>query len=188
MKKVLLAVIAVCGISLSVHAGGMKSGYRGFVDFSWTGYSQSITSYKWHENHYGVSTVHGYQIGPRYFVGMGFEIGRNSYLSSWYIPVFADFRADLQLGRFTPFVDCRVGWTFCDDGGFRFQPMLGYRFNFGHKFGINVGVGCTLQSYKVYSTGYYDGDYGTGSGEYVYGVSRSTRTVAGFVARVGFDF
>lgn len=186
MKKTLLSLIMLCLAALSGQSHDLKAGYRGFIEASWAIYDRSLPDLTWNENYYGISTVHGYQVDSHFFIGAGFELGRNAYLSSWYVPVFVDFRADMQLGKFTPFADCRVGWTFGNDGRARFQPMVGYRFRLGRKAGFNVGVGCTIQCYRLREAGYYDNIYGPGNG--AYGVVTSTETVAGFCARIGFDF
>lgn len=187
MKKLSLSIIGVIFLSLTLSARQPSRGYRGFIDFAWSTFSESIgDDWKVTANHYGLSTVHGYQIIPELFVGAGFELANNATASSVYLPVFADVRTDLKFGRFTPFADMRVGWAVCSDGGFRLQPMVGYRFNWGRKVGINLAVGMTLQCYKTYDysdSGWIDPD---GYQHQAYRVGH--RALAGFTLRLGFDF
>ncbi len=183
MKKFMFIIVAM-GIGLSAMSRQPSRGYRGFTDLSWSRYFWNVDGLDWHENHYGVSTVHGYQFIPQFYLGAGLEVAKNSFADSWYIPVFADFRTDWKFGRFTPFADVRVGYTLSDDGGFRFQPMVGHRFNWGRKVGVNLGIGLTLQNYK-----YYDGttDVDPDGGYIVY--SRTSRkNIVGFSLRLGIDF
>ena len=156
MKKTLLSLVVLCSAVLSGYSQDLKAGYRGFIGASWAIYDRRLPDLKWNENYYGISTVHGYQMDSRFFIGAGLELGRNTYLSSWYVPVFVDFRADMRFGKFSPFADFRVGWTFGNDGRARFQPMVGYRFRLGRKAGFNVGVGCNIQCYRSRNYGYYD--------------------------------
>ncbi len=62
--------------------------------------------------------------------------------------MFLQGRADFKLGKFTPFVDARIGYSLTDGGGIYFSPSIGYRFNWGRKLGINVGVGATIKGNK----------------------------------------
>lgn len=189
MKKVLLSVIITIMGCVTAGARDPEQGYRGFADFSLSPFHQNLYGLSWNELHYGISTVHGYQINRMLFVGAGLELGHNIDLDSSYIPVFADVRADFRFGRFTPFADMRVGWTLSDDGGFRLQPMVGYRYNWGRRVGINVGVGFTLQSYKYvdiddigWVTPMPDGSYQQ------YSYDTKHKSVMGFTVRVGIDF
>ena len=69
MKKKKFAIIALAALLVpSVAARQPQRGYRGFVDAEWSRYSRRLTDYGgWHENHWGVSTVHGYQVMPELF-------------------------------------------------------------------------------------------------------------------------
>ena len=190
MKKLALTIIGVIFLSLTLSARQPSRGYRGFIDFAWSTFSESIgKDWKVTANHYGLSTVHGCQIIPELFVGAGFEIANNATASSVYLPVFVDVRTDLKFGRFTPFADLRSGWAICNDGGFRLQPMVGYRFNWGRKVGINCAVGMTLQCYKAYD--YSDGGWANPEPDGGYQMQNPRvehKALAGFTLRLGFDF
>ncbi len=190
MKKLALTIIGVIFLSLTLSARQPSRGYRGFIDFAWSTFSESIgKDWKVTANHYGLSTVHGCQIIPELFVGAGFEIANNATASSVYLPVFVDVRTDLKFGRFTPFADLRSGWAICNDGGFRLQPMVGYRFNWGRKVGINFAVGMTLQCYKAYD--YSDGGWANPEPDGGYQMQNPRvehKALAGFTLRLGFDF
>ena len=193
MKKKKFAIIALAALLVpSVAARQPQRGYRGFVDAEWSRYSRRLTDYGgWHENHWGVSTVHGYQVMPQLFVGAGAALNCNVWLGSWYPRLFADVRTDLKLGIFTPFADLRAGWTLTSDAGFYFSPTVGYRFNWGRKFGINFGAGITVQSVKYYG-GYYDDSwYDPVTGEFDTGYIQANTVRSAkctFTLRLGFDF
>ncbi|MDE6395892.1 MAG: hypothetical protein K2K84_01315, partial [Muribaculaceae bacterium] len=96
----------------------------------------------------GVTTSHGYQINPTFFVGAGIGMERCTKFDDWVAPVFAQGRADFLFGKFTPFADLRLGYQFGQGGGVYFSPTVGYRFNWGRKAGINLGLGMTLAGFK----------------------------------------
>lgn len=88
-------------------------------------------------------------------------------------------------GRFTPFAEVRLGYNLTDDGGVYFSPNIGYRFNWGRKTGVNVGVGLTLQGVKtnIYEVTSQPGDYWIMDYK---GVRHDCRVCFSF--RVGIDF
>ena len=45
----------------------------------------------------------------------------------------------------------RLGLSTSGGGGVYFSPTVGYRFNWGHKASINVGLGLTLKSKNMES-------------------------------------
>ena len=98
-------------------------------------------------------------------------------------------RTDLQFGRFTPYADMRLGWTLASDGGFLWQPTVGYRFNWGRTFAINLGVGCYLQCVKY---NYYNFDYDKWDWQnpgYDHGdITVSHRVETGLMVRLGIEF
>ena len=135
-----------------------ERGYRGFVD--WTNRIYHGSSLNGSRTFYspGISTSHGYQFNPWLFAGAGIDYSlddtgywekRHNYsIDNYFLSVFGHVRTDLQLGRFTPFADLRLGWNADSNGTVYFSPSIGYRFNWGRKTGINVGLGYTLDSYR----------------------------------------
>ena len=174
---------------LGCYARQPQRGYRGFIDWS-----NDIQSYKTYfgnltEYYTGVSTSHGYQIVPWIYTGIGgvFEYCKKG--PEYIFAPFFDVRSDLKFGDFTPFVDARIGYNFThhgdglnitpQNGGIYFSPNIGYRFNWGRKIGINLGIGLTLIGYS----GRYNWDYTTGN---YLGIKNGVDTHFSF--RVGFDF
>ena len=144
--------------SLAVMAKQPQEGYRGFLE--WSNDVRSYNTYygKFTDYYTGVSTSHGYQIKEWIYTGIGgvFEYCKNG--PEYIFAPFLDIRSDLKFGKFTPFVDARIGYNFThqgdgliitsENGGVYFSPKVGYRFNWGRKFGINLGLGMTLIGYK----------------------------------------
>ncbi len=152
MLKVIkpLACIAVLLSSLTVSAKQPQRGYRGFVEWSNDYRTERFDGYLNREGMFftGVTTSHGYQINPTFFVGAGIGMERCTKLDDWVAPVFVQGRADLLFGKFTPFADMRLGYHLGQGGGVYFSPSVGYRFNWGRKVGLNLGLGMTLAGYK----------------------------------------
>ena len=140
---------------------GPQRGYRGFVDLEYY-YSNDEVS----EDHYGFSTAHGYQLKPYLFVGAGaaMMISHNKHRKDfrtpktdiYMFPVFGDVRLDLLKSRFSPFLNCRVGYTLGNKAfGLMVNPSLGCRIGLTDKLAINVSL-----SYKMQSTDIIALDYG----------------------------
>lgn len=158
MKKLLVNILIVllCG-SVAFAAGrDPQRGYRGFVEsenflFPDLGFlaGGGGDSDFWT----GVSTTHGYQFNRWLFVGAGMScvwlLNDNDYYSEKlkikYLPLFADVRTDLRFGRFTPFVDLRMGCNLLRHGAFSGALTLGYRFNWGRRMAINLALGVNLR-------------------------------------------
>jgi hypothetical protein len=191
MKKLLSLLLSLC-VASSVFALSPQRGYRGFLEWS-----NDITTYKDFEDlritfyYTGVSTSHGYQFNPHFFLGAGLAIQPYTGGGIWKVPVFVQARTDQQWGKFTPFGDLRVGYDIGDsDGssGYYFSPTVGYRFNWGRKVGLNVALGLSL---KRYSIDMYNVDFRNEDGfvtvDYEYlGVNHHTKPY--FTFRVGIDF
>lgn len=153
MKRILLIVLALIACLL-VSARQPERGYRGFVDWN-----NSIRLYyndgwiptpKYEYSYYsGISTSHGYQITPVWFVGAGLSIEHSRHEGRYILPVFLEGRADFKWGKFTPFADLKAGYHLTDNGGPYISPSIGYRFNWGRKVGINLAIGCAFKCYSV---------------------------------------
>ena len=146
-----IALSTVCGFSRPP-----ERGYRGFIEWSnryakhsgyWNDHYFNFTNY-----YTGISTSHGYQFNPWLFVGAGidYEIDHEDipdlYFYDYTLSFFVQGRTDLKFGPFTPFADVRIGYNANanENGNLYFSPSIGYRFNWGRKIGLNVGVGYTL--------------------------------------------
>lgn len=196
MKRLFL----ILTIALSaVGAWGVQPerGYRGFIDWSnfldidfsfLNGHGGSTTIYT------GFTTSHGYQFNPWLYVGggAGFEYNtnwkndrNNDGESRFIVPVFAEARLDGKWGRFTPFFSAQLGANVADHGGIYFSPTIGYRFNWGCKSAINLGLGATVFGHRYTSPEHIvlpEGGIIEGPDQHYHG------TAVKFTARLGFEF
>lgn len=193
-KRILLLIAAAGLLNSASHARQPQRGYRGFIEWSNNVRSEryanlvsatSLSFYRQTQLYTGVTTSHGYQINPMFFVGAGLGMERHTTSDNWIAPVFVQSRLDLLLGRFTPFADIRLGANLSSGTGIYFSPSIGYRFNWGRKTGINIGAGLTLAGYKAH---HYEGTWqGPDSFELQYiGTKRHVRAYFSF--RLGLDF
>ena len=203
MKRVFLLSSCMALATLSVAARQPERGYRGFVDWTNRVYHQTDEfayadkNYTWSKTYYipGISTSHGYQFNPWLFAGAGIDFSlsdigsehnHNYSFDNIDFSIFGQIRTDLEFGQFTPFADLRLGWNVCADGTVYFSPSLGYRFNWGRKVGINVGLGYTLDAYRSEKAEIAHTPEGwliyVPTGEY-FNWNQSS-----FTFRVGFDF
>lgn len=193
MKKALILLITLFAV-VSAQARQPRRGYRGFLEWSSSLRSEkfghitidnNITTYRDNTFYTGFSTSHGYQINPMFFVGAGLGMEHCSKLDNWIVPVFVEGRADFLLGKLTPFGDIRLGYNVADGGGMYFSPTIGYRFNWGRKMGVNLGLGLSVAGYTAE---HYEGSFtGPDSYEIQYiGTRHHTRVFFSF--RAGIDF
>lgn len=185
IRRIVLVFVAAAAAVCSVSARQPRQGYRGFVDISYMMFAERYDDFTRYSSHFNVSTVHGYQIIPEMFVGAGLEVGSNVTADTHYIPVFADIRTDLKFGRLTPFADLRVGYVLSNDSGMMLQPTVGYRFDFGRKVGVNLGVGYALQQARLDVVDNYYVDDG---GYMHYDTVKLSKWFNALVLRIGFDF
>ena len=134
---------------------GPQKGYRGFVDLE---YYKSIDAIS--QDHFGFSTTHGYQFKPWLFVGAGagMKISHNKHskenfgkkVDFYMFPVFGNIRFDLLKGKFSPYLDCRLGYTLGNKAyGIMFNPSLGCRVGLTDVLAINASFGYSLQSTDI---------------------------------------
>ena len=153
-RYIILILLAVLTFASSTHTHGQQpaNGYRGFIDGHFDVGSESGF---WgnHEAYfyYGVSTTHGRQFNPHLFVGGGMDLEYNPSFGRTIFALYAAGRTDWQFGRYTPYGDVRLGLSTSGGGGVYFSPTVGYRFNWGRKASINVGLGLTLKSKNMES-------------------------------------
>lgn len=191
MKRLSVCAAAIALIA-SASAREPQRGYRGFVDWD-----NSITSYLIDEGqretvwYTGISTSHGYQFNPHFFLGGGLMLTKSTTFDMATLPIFVQTRYDNTWGRFTPFGDLRIGFNCSDGGGLYFSPTVGYRFNWGRKANLNLGVGLTLKGSTTenYRMVFIEDYLGTGNSaldiEYL---GKSHHTKAMFTIRLGIDF
>ncbi|MBQ7180294.1 MAG: hypothetical protein IJR87_03270 [Bacteroidaceae bacterium] len=121
------------------HDFGPKPGYRGFVD---GGYVIGVGHYD--NNRLSFSTTHGYQFRPWLFAGAGLGcnfVGDAQFLA---FPLFGDLRTVVPLGRFSPYFDLKMGYSFGDAEGFYLHPAIGCRIAATARTALNLSVGYEL--------------------------------------------
>lgn len=172
--KYIFAALAM-SIILAASARDVRRGYRGFVEFDGSLTSWRVAdSYKFipavgpefsgiHRKAFGefsLSTSHGYQFTPRFFLGLGLMGGVSGIHDyGWFMGAYLHARTDQTFGRYTPYADLRAGIVTHAEGGLYLAPSIGYRFNFGRRTNLNVGVGVTLRHMgesDASSSFYYD--------------------------------
>lgn len=194
MKRFLF-ILPLLFAALAMDARQPERGYRGFFEWSSSVRSEEIAAWDspygketFHDTFFftGASTSHGYQINPKFFVGAGIGLEYNQKWDTWIAPVLAQGRLDLQLGNFTPYADVRLGWNMIESGGVYFSPTVGYRFNWGRKMGVNIGIGMSVIDYKIFK---YEGSIDLDQGFYeIYYAGTYHKVKPYFSFRVGIDF
>lgn len=149
MRHIFALIIAI--VSMAAFALEPQRGYRGFVDgnvdltFKNDGGGES-----WVNTYYGISTSHGFQFNPHFFLGAGLMWERVNIHGSFKnaeVPYFLQARTDWTFGRFPLYGDLRIGGVIRGDYRFYLSPTVGYRFNWGKKMNLNIGIGMTFRGY-----------------------------------------
>ena len=167
LKRLVTSVIFAGMLSTSVFAKYPDRGYRGFLEQNieigwdehlryvpspgegWMDYFESYTStfVLW-----GLSTSHGYQFNPHFFLGAGvtFQIATGDVMQRLELPLFIHARTDWTFGKYPVFGDLRIGGTLSAremKGGedkFQITPSVGYRLDWGRRTCGNISLGVSL--------------------------------------------
>lgn len=198
MRKVFAILLLMFVCSGFVIRGELpERGYRGFVEsenFFFPDLGFLVGGGGDSDFWTGFSTTHGYQFGPHIFVGLGMSclwmLNDNDYNNDApkveYLPLFADIRSDMCFGRFTPFVDLRMGCNLLRHGAFSSALALGYRFDWGRRFALNLAMGLNLRGrrYEDYDSGWNSetGQWSKPNGRYRTGYDAKP------VLRLGIEF
>lgn len=156
MKKLLLTLVMAL-ITLGLSAQDFSQGYRGYADL---GYTIGVGDYDF--GRFEISTTHGYQVCPYFFVGagVGFHFmqkyetkGMGDYAldtrdSNVGIPLYADFRGMLSKHKFGPFLDLKLGHFLTNGDGFYASLSAGVRMKTVGKQAVNLSVGYTFEKLK----------------------------------------
>lgn len=196
MKRLLL-IITLTFASVCSFALQPERGYRAFID--WSNYLDLnigfISGNPGHSKVFtGLTTSHGYQFNSWLYVGGGAGLqynldwkkyGNNNGECRFVIPVFAETRMDARWHRFTPYISLQLGANLSDHGGIYCSPTVGYRFNWGHKSAINLGMGASIYS-RRYT---YNEHIVLPEGGIIEGLETHYRgTSVKFTVRLGFEF
>lgn len=122
---------------------GAKTGYKGFVDLSY-----GLGTGDFGEDRIEISTTHGKQLSPNFFVGGGAALEYLFDSEVIAVPIFIDGRANLLDNKISPFIDLKIGYSFFDAQGFYLNPTLGCRIGTGGSSAFNLGIGYALQKGK----------------------------------------
>jgi len=128
-----------------------KSKYRGFVEL---GHSFALKSY--YSTSQGgdisattmmVSTSHGTQVSPCFFVGAG--IGVHSFYKEKFdkviVPLFLDIKGNFFSKKDSPFINVKFGYHFGEDKGLYFVPSIGYCIYTGSQKENTLNIKCGYQ-------------------------------------------
>lgn len=167
MKRAFTVILFAVAVYSSLSAKYPEKGYRGFVEqnieIGWaTGYryvpSPGDGWMDYYEDYtstfalWGLSTSHGYQFNPHFFLGAGimFQIGSGDVMRRLELPLFIHARTDLQFGKWPIYGDLRLGGTFMArnlKGGedkLQITPSIGYRWDWGRRTCGNISLGVSL--------------------------------------------
>lgn len=161
------------------------TGYRGFVDIGGV-----IGTGEDGDAVFSLTTSHGYQVNPYFFVGGGLGVEHHFDYEKTFIPLFVDLRTYFIPNSISPYLDVKFGYAPAvgsDDydlefkGGAYLNPSLGVTFSVNSQFAMNLSVGYNLQWLKYTSYIY------TGVGDYYYSF-KGTTLLGGVSLKLGFEF
>ncbi len=147
-------------------------GYRGYFDFGYTFKAGNHSG-----QHFAISTTHGYQFNPHFFLGMG--VATNFFKYGDYegdkttIPLYANARVNLLNSNITPYFDMKLGHSFLSGDFIFFNPSVGVSFAMGRKLGMYLSLGYSMQRIEV--------DLGTGMHD-------EELNVSGIALKLGVEF
>lgn len=194
MKRSVLISLALILICQIMDARQPKSGYRGFFEWTNSVRSENFGTLDFNGNlmtlrdntfYTGFTTSHGYQINQMFFIGAGLGMERCGKLDNWVAPLFVQGRVDLKFRKFTPFGDLRLGANLAEGVGMYLSPTIGYRFNWGRKMGVNLGLGLSLAGYRAE---HYEGTWTDPDSYEIHYVATRHHVRPYFSFRVGIDF
>ena len=156
------------------------NGYKGFVDvggaFGVGTYGDGLVS---------VSSTHGYQFNPYFFLGVGVGVNYHFNWSTVFIPVYADARGYFMNNDIAPFIGLKVGYSVFDGMGFYFNPSVGVRFIATSKLGLNLSIGYNMQRTDITFRQYY---YNPRTHDSYVNSYDERNTIGGVMFKLGFEF
>ncbi len=156
MKKTLLLLcLIIAGFSAKAQDDS-TSGYRGYADL---GYTLGVGDYEF--GRFEISTTHGYQVCPFFYVGAGvgfhfmskydtkdMEYALDSRDSKVSIPIFVDLHSTFMKTKFAPFVDVKLGHFVTNGDGFYANASAGVRMKTIGKQSVTLSIGYTFEKLK----------------------------------------
>lgn len=192
MKKVTLFMCMLLA-AMAVNAQDFFSqGYRGLADL---GYTVGVGDYCF--GRFEISTTHGYQVCPYFFVGAGVGVhfmskyetkGMGEYAldirdSKVSIPMYIDLHSTFMQTKFAPFVDVKLGHFLTGGDGLYANASVGVRMATTDKQAVNLSVGYTFEKLEFQTFGHF---LSTSSMAY----TRSPRKLdaEGISIKLGYEF
>lgn len=108
---------------------------------------------------FSVSTTHGYQFTPDFFLGAGIGLDYHHGLRTVFMPIFVNLRGYFTDKRKTPFVDLKIGYSPINKTGLYLSPSVGLSFGRSKKCAFNLSIGYNMQQYRFYYREYYGYGY-----------------------------
>ncbi len=150
MKKIIILLLSLV-FALQTNAQTLQGHrYRGSVEASFLVGNDGV--YKdFNATGGGISTSHGYQLNPNIFLGGG--IAYHYYSLDYFdghnaVPVFANFRVNMNSNKVSPFFDAKIGYSAGDFEGLYASPSFGVRVGIKDNLGVNFSIGYTAQGFK----------------------------------------
>lgn len=154
--------------------GYRPNGYRGFMEF---GGGPGVGDYG--DGFVSFSTSHGGQISPYFYLGAGLGFDYHIGYQAFFLPIFADLRANFLDNNITPYFGAKIGYSVFDVTGFYFNPTFGVDFALDSRLGFNFSLGYNLQSAPV--DHYYYSRYG-------YSMISKKEIIGGITFKFGVHF
>lgn len=156
MKRcvIIIALLALC-TSIYAQDAFRTRKYKGFADIGLSAAfmegESTVT--------FALSTSHGYQINPYFFMGAGIGVGLTGGSANdkeVTVPVFGQTRVNFSSRRISPFLDFKGGYDVGDLKGGVLSPTLGISMPVSYHCAIDFGLSytCKLCKYE-YSSWYY---------------------------------
>lgn len=134
MKKlVLLGLLCLFFIGGKAQEKVFVRHYKGSVEvdgglgFNYTSGTIPIES----GNKLGVTTIHGIQLSPNTFLGVGMGYSYHHQDKKAFLPVLANFRVNANWWKVSPYIDLRGGYSFIDTKDYTFMDMKGSYISLG---------------------------------------------------------
>lgn len=151
MKKTFLIILLIMVSTAVAFSRQPERGYRGFLEFNMDFYKHfDYYPYGHIDPIYAISTSHGYQFNPHFFLGAGLMF-QNCHEMQGIInfPLFIQGRTDWTFGKVPLFLDLRLGGTIFgslndEDDRLLIVPTVGYRLNWGRRTCANFAIGISL--------------------------------------------
>lgn len=156
MKKTILILCLIFAGLTAKAQSDFNNGYRGFADL---GYTIGIGDYKF--GRFEISTTHGYQVCPYFFIGAGvgfhimskyetpgMEYALDTRDNKVGIPLFIDLHSTFLKTKFAPYIDLKLGHFITNGDGLYANISAGVRMKTVGKQAVTLSLGYTFEKLK----------------------------------------